>query len=501
MQMRKAILATAVAAAISVVVACGGDDDGLVITTGTLIKNAVIVDTRTGTLSAPMSVVVDNGTITRITDGVVHAREAAQEIDASGKFLVPGFNDMHTHALGTLSNPPGDFPVLLAKGITGVREAGGSPALIQAARQLNADVAAGRRDSPEVLMMPSGGSPPTTAAAAAQFVRDRKAEGADFVKFVGGSRDVFLAILQEVKMQGFHAAGHLITAVSATDAANAGFHSFEHLGAGMGLVMDCADDEAAIRQAVLANPLPPPPNVVNPRLYDGNQYAPYYQRIIDTYSEGKCDALAKAFVANDTWQAVTLIRLKTSNFGDAQEYRADPNLRYVDKTRRALWESIAQQFETTVTPSARATLRAYYELQLDVVRSMKQQGVKVLAGSDLGGGFVIPGFGLHQEFRELAAAGLTPLEVLQATTLNAAKFLGREATMGSVEEGKHADLVLLDGNPLTDVANLDRIFAVFLKGKYYSRAALDGLLANVENAYASQAVQPLESAIDRTHTH
>ncbi|HSV46297.1 MAG TPA: amidohydrolase family protein, partial [Ramlibacter sp.] len=180
-------------------------------------------------------------------------------------------------------------------------------------------------------------------------------------------------------------------------------------------------------------------------------------------------------------------------------YTQDPNLKYVDKTRVALWNSIAAQFAATVSPSAQATLKAYYEQQLKAVKLMKDNGVMILAGSDLGGGWVIPGFSLHQEFRELAAAGLTPLQVLQATTLNGAKFVGREATMGAVEQGKNADLVLLDADPMSDVANLSRVSAVFLRGKHYSRAALDRLLADVAAGNATKALQPLSSLADPSH--
>ncbi len=98
---------------------------------------------------------------------------------------------------------------------------------------------------------------------------------------------------------------------------------------------------------------------------------------------------------------------------------------------------------------------------------LKQNGVKMLAGSDFGGIWLIPGFSLHQEFHELAASGFSPLEILQMTTLNGAQFMHREATMGTVDEGKNADLVLLDANPIKDVANLDKIAAVVLKGKYF----------------------------------
>ena len=116
---------------------------------------------------------------------------------------------------------------------------------------------------------------------------------------------------------------------------------------------------------------------------------------------------------------------------------------------------------------------------------MKRNGVKMLAGSDVGGAWVVPGFSLQQEFHELAAAGLSPLEVLQTTTLNPAEFLKRQASMGTVEEGKNADLVLLDANPIDGVDNLGKISGVILKGRYFSKTALDKLKSDVAAAYAS----------------
>ena len=149
---------------------------------------------------------------------------------------------------------------------------------------------------------------------------------------------------------------------------------------------------------------------------------------------------------------------------------------------------------------ARAILQEYYGLRLKVTKLMKQNGVSILAATDLGGGHVIPGFSLRQEFKELAAAGLTPLEVLQATTLNAARFLNRESSMGAVEIGKNADRVLLDANPMESVANLDRIFAVVNKGRYLARSALDNILADVAAAYAAlPQEQDLTKAYDPHH--
>ena len=485
------------------VAACGGSDqDSIPVTQGVVIQNATVVNTRDGSLLTGQSVVLDGGKIKLITSQPLNLTTGtATVVDAGGKYLVPGFLDMHTHAANSLSHPPGDFPVLLANGITGVREASGSADLIKAVHQQNADMVAGKADAPEVLMMPStifAGQSPSDAGAR-QFVRDRIAEGAEFIKITGGSPAAFLAAIDEARKQGSTAAGHLALGVSAFDASNAGYHSMEHLGSGVGLLLDCSTDQQNIRTAMLANAPPPPPNAINPRLYDANVYGTYYQRIVDTYSDVQCANLAKAFVANDTWQTVTLIRLRTQDYGNEAAYRNDPNLQYVDKTRRALWESVAAQYTATVTPSALTALHNYYALQLKAVKTMKQNGVKMLAGTDLGGGLVIPGFSLHQEFHELAAAGLSALEILQMTTLNGAQFLGREATMGTVEAGKNADLVLLDANPIVDATNLDKVSAVFLRGRYYPRSALDSLLANVAAAYASQQAQALSTALDPTH--
>ena len=482
--------------------------DAFEVTKGMVIQNATVVNTRDGSLASGMSVLIDEGKIQKIMAGrFIRLSGSAQAIDASGKYLVPGYLDMHTHAMSAADQQPTYWPLLIANGITGIREMSGSAALIQRARQLNADRAAGRVDAPEILMIPGdifGGQAPT-APLAVQFVQQQKANGADFIKISAGARDPVLAILGAAKNQGLTVAGHLVPSISALESSNAGWRAIEHLGAGWGLMLDCANDETSIRQAVLSGQAARPPFpatfVLNPRIYDGAQNAQLYQRIFDTYSDAKCQSLSQAFVKNETWQVPTLIRLRTQNFGGDPLYRADPNLVYVDKTTRALWEKLGQDFVTTLPPAAVATLQQFYGLEKKVTQLMKQNGVKMLAGSDLGGIWVIPGFGLHQEFRELAASGLSPLEVLQMTTLNGAQFLKREATMGTVDEGKNADLVLLDANPLVDVANLGKIAAVFLKGKYLSKDALKKKKKDVAAEYEKQSVKTLESALYPAHKH
>ena len=336
----------------------------------------------------------------------------------------------------------------------------------------------------------------TTAERAIQEVRRQKQLGADFVKIITVTRETFFATAGEAKAQGLPLVGHLTPVVSATEASNAGMKAMEHLGGGLiSVPLDCSTDEAAIRQQVLARataPRPPaaPPmpaqiqrGLVNP-LLGALADADLARRVLDTYSADRCRTLARTFVRNGTWQVPTLVRTRAMAFSADPAYPADPDLQYVDPATRALWQDVANQYARTVPADVATMYQRFYELQTRIVKLFKEEGVAMLAGPDGGGGqWSVPGMSLHREFDELARAGLSPLDILQMTTLNPARFLGREATMGTVAEGRHADLVLLEGNPVESTANLHRIGAVIIKGRYLDRPALEKMKAGVAAAY------------------
>src|SRR6185312_8457059 len=186
------------------------------------------------------------------------------------------------------------------------------------------------------------------------------------------------------------------------------------------------------------------------------------------------------------WMTPTLIRLRTMEFGDDPAYRHSPNLRYVPATAQQLWQEMADQFPQIVTPDRRAMLKRFWALQLRLTKLLAETDVPMMTGTDSGGAgqWEISGFALHQEIDLLRQAGLKPLTILQMTTLNGAKFLHRKDRMGSVAVGKAADLVLLDGNPLTSAANLHRINAVIRAGTYYPKDALERLKADAAKRVA-----------------
>jgi imidazolonepropionase-like amidohydrolase len=490
---------------------CGSSDDSVPISSGTVLRNVTVVSTTDGTLQPAMAVAIEGGKIAHIVaNEKVVLQGSAVAVDASGKYVVPGFLDMHVHTVDSPITPAvvagqpssGDFQLLVANGVTGVRQMSGSADTIAAAHKLNADVAAGVLDAPEVLMVPGtifGGQASTDADARA-FVDAQKAAGADFMKVVGGNAVAMLAVMDESRKVGLKVSGHLPNSVSAWDLSNLGWHAIEHLGGSFGMLLDCSSDEAAIRQDVLAAPpIALPTGPTSPGLYYANPYETFYERMLASQDATKCAALADTFVRNDTWHAPTLIRVRTVSFNTDPTYLNDPNLVYLTPTVRAFWTMLEQQYAANVLPGASAAMQQAYPVQQQTVSMMIGRGVKMMTGSDAGGIWVIPGFSLHQEFHELAAAGLTPLQILQAATLNGAQFAGRQATMGSVAEGKEADLVLLDANPIASAANLDLIAAVVLNGKYLSRDKLAAMKSAVATAAAATPLQPVASVIDLNH--
>ncbi len=458
---------------------------------GLVLTNVTIVDTHTGKLLPGMSIAVDGGKITRIGKaGTLIAAGSARRVDGHGKFVVPGFWEMHGHVVDSPDSAD-NLALMLANGVTGLRQMSGSDTLLE---QRKNGTLMPATDTPELLAMPGSillrGNAATVPIAIAE-VDKQKAEGADFIKTIDVTPPVFFAALAEATRQGMIYDGHLSPGVDPVKASDAGMRVIEHLGPQETLMISCSTDEDAIRQAMAARaaaaagaPKPPAQSALsknatsNPilmRALADPTALTRIQHVIDTYSEEKCRKLAETFAKNRTWQVPTLIRLRTSEFGDDPLYRNDPNLRYVQPSTRQLWDSISQQFAARMTPADKETLKQMFALQMKMAKLFGDSGVPMLAGSDYGGMWLVAGFSLHQEFDLLAQAGFTPLQVLQMTTLDGARLLDREATAGSVEQGKDANLVLLDGNPLDDVQNLHKIFGVVRAGNFYSKDALDSL--------------------------
>ena len=454
---------------------------------GLVLDHVNVVDVRNGSISRNRSVLIVGDKIALIGAAGSVGRRGDRHVDGHGGFLVPGYNDMHAHNLNTAS-PETSLPLMLANGVTGFRQMAGAPALLarRASGQPVVPV-----ESPALLAMPgtllAGPAFADPNAVKAEIDR-QKTQGADFIKVVDLPAKAFIAAADEATAQGLPYSGHLPPTVDAREAIRHNMRSIEHLGPTISLLLSCSTDEAAAR-AILAM-VPPGAGVdfdmepgklqkmlANPALLTPPPAFKLIHRVLATYDEARCRAFAKDLAASQTWVVPTLARLEAMNLGNDPALRDNPDLRYVPLGSRTMWADVGQTFGSKLTAEQKSALAELFARQLQLARLFDAEGVKMMTGTDFGGQWLVPGFSLHHEFDLLSRSGVSPLHILQMTTIDPARYLHREASMGTVVPGKAADLVLLDGDPTKSVAALHRIVAVVRAGLFYDRAALEAIKA------------------------
>jgi hypothetical protein len=361
------------------------------------------------------------------------------------------------------------FPLLVANGVLGVRDMSSDPDDIVQAGRWNQEIDAGRLIAPRMMVTSSivDGSPPTwsnsvvvrTAGEARAAVRSLKTARAGMIKVYWNlSREAYFAIADESKRQRIPFGGHVPYVVGAGEASDRGQSTVEHLE---GVAQACSTKESewlAKRQAGTWTPA----DALEMRR---------------TFSGSKCAALAKRFERNGTWLVPTSVV-----FFDPRGIDLSSRLRYAspegaDRIRR-----------NVPKPGDRANQIAQ-EAELAMRRVMRQAGSSLfLTGTDLSRARAtnLPGFSLHDELALFVELGFTSKEAVRAATYNAAKFANRLHDYGTVEQGKRADLVLLNANPLEDIHNTSDIHAVMLNGRLLDYSALERLLARGATAATRQ---------------
>jgi hypothetical protein len=444
-----------------------------------VIQNVTIID-ATGVDARPaMSVGIENGRITAIKKKIKPGKGAAI-IDGTGKFLIPGLWDMHVH----LNGPDIFFPLLISNGITGVREMfTGIP--LQTIREWRTLGGVPRIFAPGFIdgpMMLNNGQPPPGAFAVANpeearfAVRALAQSGVDFLKVYNSiPRDAYFALAEEARSIGIPFAGHVPEAVSNGEASDAGQLSEEHL---INILLDCSTNADQLRAARIA--MMTSDKITGEARLRALAW-PEPEGLFDTYSEEKASKLFAKFVENGTWQTPTLVVL--AGFARARdvEFMHDPRRRFLPKQWTDSWDPRVTFYLRDLSPEDYDALHARIVALLNrykkLVGDMRKAGVEFLAGTDASGwNPVLPGFGLHEELALLVESGLTPMEALQAATRNPARYFNRLAEMGTIEVKKAADLVLLNANPLEDIRNTQKIEAVILRGRYYSRKELNAMV-------------------------
>lgn len=436
-------------------------------TSGIAIVGVSIIDPSSSQPPAPnQTILISNGVIRAFgPEGSVTIPAGARRIDARGKYAIPGLWDAHVHFMNTGRTA---LPLYIAHGVTSVREMGGyldstrvwldgirsgslvgpriltpgpileNPAYLQRVVERSVrDPRIGQR----VLPYRIGVSDSASARRAIDSLMMRRV---DFVKIrTSGSPAAFYAILREARRRGLRVAGHQPNAVSLRSALDSGQTDLQH-----GI-------------------LPP----------------------LSTLSEAVRDSIYRKFVEKKAWYTPTLTVSRTVMLSGDSAARAifSPEAIRLDERRAYASPWLLEWWRMQVDERIRdgpgmtaEAMEAAYRSSANDVRRMHELGVEILAGSDAGSVLVYPGFALHEELRLLVEdAKLSPRAALWSATVGPSRFARLENQLGTVASGKLADIVLLDANPLDDIRNTRRIFAVIRNGRFFSRADLDALLSHV----------------------
>ena len=453
------------------------------------ITHVTVIDVTGGPELGDQTVVVSGDSISTIgRSGSVRIPAHAQLVDGRGKFLIPGLWDMHTHIAGISADPAWAkntlIPLLVANGITGIRDMGGDlDALESWRREIENGTLTGPRviaAGPMLLPARRPGAPPAPADPAVLrvgtpeesrlAVDNLQKRGADFIKIIELSREDYFAVAQESKKDGIPFVGHIPSGVTAAEASNAGQKSVEHI-IYSSLAFDCSAEGEQLRQKRR--------EAADKR--DAQAEAGITDEANRTFSTEKAAALWRIFQKNGTWVTPTLFSIWV-NAHRLEESPDDPQLAYVPASLRKEWAPAKNP--TQDDRDTAAWWQRQFANDRKLTSEMHGAGIRLLAGSDSLDRYDFVGTSLHRELQMLVSAGLTPLEAIQTATLNPAEFLA-SVNSGKIAAGYRADMVLLDGDPTKEIRNTEKIAAVFLLGKFLGRAELDAMLSKAGSAAAA----------------
>lgn len=428
-----------------------------------VLDRITVIDVVRGELVPDQRVVIVGNRIRAMGSWqTVTVPASARTVDMRGKYLIPGLWDMHVHGERSTDEI---YPLLLANGVTGMRDPG-SMVPLDTLRLWRGEILAGRRLGPprQILSGHSIEGPEVgcernqwrddlqlcvrDTADARHLVDSLAAAGADMIKPRDVRRAIYFAVAAEARRLNIPFGGHA-QEETPLEASDSGARIIDHMQYQMGargLSQLCWGNTATVEQ---------------------------------------CGPIAERFQRNGTWLVPTLAAYVGGGGRNARRVM----LRFSHKIE-TFWagELLSGNWLRDSVPASPGDSAHLH------MRVMQQVRLPILAGTDVATG--IAGFLLHAELAMYVAEGLTPLTALQTATLNPAKALHATDSLGSVAPGMLADLVILDANPLMDITNTTTIHAVIANGRYYDRTALDRILIAEQKIGHKWMVDAREWAMD-----
>ena len=403
------------------------------------------------------TVVISNGTIKAIGDpDKIKYSNNALLIDAKGKYLIPGLAEMHAHVPPVDDIEPMKEVLLLfaARGVTTIRGMLGHPMHLE----LRSKIKSGEILGPHFITSgPSfNGNSVQSPQQGSSMVREQKEAGYDFLKLHPGlTRENFDAIAKTAKEVGIPFAGHVSFDVGVWRAIEAGYATIDHLD---GFVESLVPDIKTIPE---------------------QQIGSFAMFVADRADTSKIPQLMKALRDHNIWVVPTQA-LAERWFApvDAATLSNEPEMIYMAKNVLSGW--VNTKTNLMKHPSYNADkINRYIQLRRKLIYECNKNGVGLLLGSDAPQVFDVPGFSVHHELKYMVDAGLTPYQALRTGTVNVARFLNKP-NAGVIKAGAAADLVLLNGNPLTNINETKNIEGVVLNGRWLPKQWIDSTLKQLE---------------------
>jgi len=426
-------------------------------TSAILIKNVHVVDVINGTLLKDQQILVDSGRIQVIASQIQNAKGYKNVIDGQNSYAMPGLTEMHAH----IPSPPTDerrieetLYLYLAGGATTIRGMLGHPYHLELRQRVGQGAVPGPRiftSSPSL-----NGNTVRSPEEAIEKVRQYAADGYDFLKIHPGiQRDVFDTLAATANEVGIPFAGHVPVDVGIRHALESGYATIDHVD---GYLEGLVPESAGVRPE------------------DNGFFGFNFTMLADTSRIGELMQLTrkhKVWVVPtqslfERWFAPT----------DADSLLAQKEMKYMPKNTLETWKRVKNQYMDDPSWDAE-TWKSFNAIRLELIRRLSTEGYGLLLGSDAPQLFNVPGFSLQHEIAGMRRAGLSPVEILRMGTIYPARFFGQEATWGSLDEGKAADIVLLEKNPLKDSAFLGSQKGVMVRGVWYSKEDLEKRLQEI----------------------